>query len=154
MKKTIRDTVRELIEPTVTELGYRVWDIEYSKLGADYHLEITIDSDDGINIEDCERVHRAIDPILDEHNPIESFYYLEVSSPGIERELRCDEHVLACIGEKVCAKLFTQKDGVKNIVGALKGLVDGCIVIEMQSGEEISLKRSEISKLQTVYFDE
>lgn len=88
MKKSIKDTVREAISPTVTELGYRIWDIEYSKIGADYHLEITIDSNAGIGIEDCERVHRAIDPILDECDPIEGFYYLEVSSPGIERELR------------------------------------------------------------------
>ena len=78
MKKTVRDSVREAIAPTVLELGYRIWDITYSKIGADYHLEITIDSDDGINIEDCERVHRAIDPILDEVDPIESFYYLEL----------------------------------------------------------------------------
>ena len=73
MKKTIRETVREAIEPTVVELGYRIWDVTYAKVGADYHLEITIDSDAGIGIEDCERVHRAIDPILDEVDPIEGF---------------------------------------------------------------------------------
>ena len=154
MKKNIRETVRDLIEPTVKELGYSVWDILYSKIGADYHLEITIDSDNGINIEDCERVHRAIDPILDEHDPIEGFYYLEVSSPGIERELRCDEHIFACIGEKVSAKLFTAKDGAKNFVGTLKGYEDGSVIIEMADNSELSLKRSDISKLETVYFDE
>ena len=74
MKKSIKETVREAIEPTVNELGYRIWDVLYSKIGADYHLEITIDSDDGIDIDDCERVHRAIDPILDEADPIEGFY--------------------------------------------------------------------------------
>ena len=84
MKKSIREVVREAIAPTVEELGYRIWDIEYKKIGADYHLEITIDSDEGIYIEDCERVHRRIDPILDEIDPIEGFYYLEVSSPRQE----------------------------------------------------------------------
>ena len=66
MKKSIKETVREAIEPTVLQLGHRIWDVSYHKVGADYHLEITIDSDEGIGIEDCERVHRAIDPILDE----------------------------------------------------------------------------------------
>ena len=90
MKKSVKETVREAIAPTVAELGYRIWDITFTKIGADYHLEITIDNDRGINIDDCEKVHRAIDPILDEVDPIEDFYYLEVSSPGIERELRTE----------------------------------------------------------------
>ena len=154
MKKNIRETVRDLIEPTVKELGYSVWDILYSKIGADYHLEITIDSENGINIEDCEKVHRAIDPILDEHDPIEGFYYLEVSSPGIERELRSDEHILACIGEKVSAKLFTAVDGIKNVVGFLKSYQDGVVTVSVAEDSDISIKRSDISKLQTVYFDE
>ena len=150
MKKNVRDTVRELILPTVEELGYNLWDVTYSKIGADYHLEITIDKDEGINIDDCERVHRAIDPILDECDPIEGFYYLEVSSPGIERELRTEEHISFCIGETVEAKLFTAKDGRKNIVGTLSRYEDGCVVI-LDGDAEIILQRSEISKLTTVY---
>lgn len=153
MKKSIKDTVRELIEPTVSELGYRIWDVTYSKIGADYHLEITIDSDDGIDIEDCERVHRAIDPILDEKDLIEGFYYLEVSSPGIERELRTDEHITASIGAKVEAKLFSQKDGRKSLSGILEGFADGKITID-ENGVIWELEKSEISKLKTIYFDE
>jgi ribosome maturation factor RimP len=153
MKKSIKETVREAILPTVTELGYRIWDITYAKVGADYHLEITIDSDNGINIEDCERVHRAIDPILDEVDPIEGFYYLEVSSPGIERELRTDEHIAASVGQRVEAKLFTQKDGRKSLVGILTAFSGDSVVIS-ENGNEISLLKNEISKLTTVYFDE
>ena len=153
MKKNVRDTVREAIEPTVTELGYRIWDILFSKIGADYHLEITIDSDNGINIEDCEKVHRAIDPILDECDPIEGFYYLEVSSPGIERELRTDEHIAASIGAKVLAKLFTAKDGAKSVEGELMSFEDGCVTIGGAMGE-VKLERSDISKLTTVYFED
>ena len=153
MKKSIKETVREAIEPKVSELGYRIWDVTYSKIGADYHLEITIDSDAGINIEDCERVHRAIDPILDEVDPIEGFYYLEVSSPGVERELRTDDHITACIGMKVEAKLFAVKDGRKSVLGMLKSFEDG--VVTITEGEvEIALARAEISKLTTVFFDE
>ena len=153
MKKSIKETVREAIRPTVTELGYRIWDVTYSKIGADYHLEITIDSDDGINIEDCERVHRAIDPILDECDPIEDFYYLEVSSPGIERELRTDEHISLSIGVKVEAKLFSAKDGRKSVVGILTGFADGKITVA-EGESEIVLDKSEISKLTTVYFED
>ena len=153
MKKSIRETVFELIEPTVVELGYSIWDITYSKVGADYHLEITIDSPNGINIEDCERVHRAIDPIIDEADPIEGFYYLDVSSPGIERELRRDEHITASVGLKVEAKLFAARDGAKSIIGKLVGFSEGAVKIESEGGEcEIPL--SEISKLQTVFFED
>ena len=153
MKKSIKDTVREAIEPTVTELGYRIWDVTYAKVGADYHLEITIDSDDGIGIEDCERVHRAIDPILDEADPIESFYYLDVSSPGLERELRTEEHILLSIGTAVEAKLFAAKDGAKSVTGKLVSFEDGRVVIENEVGM-VELEKSEISKLTTVFFED
>ena len=153
MKKNIRETVREAIEPVVTELGYDIWDITYQKVGADYHLEITIDKEDGINIEDCEKVHRAIDPILDECDPIESFYYLDVSSPGIERELRTAEHISRSVGQKVLAKLFTQKDGKRTVSGVLSSFTDGVITITEPSGD-VALTQSEIAKLTTVYFED
>ena len=152
MKKSIREVVREAIAPTVEALGYRIWDIEYKKIGADYHLEITIDNDEGIYIEDCEKVHRAIDPILDEVDPIETFYYLEVSSPGIERELRTAEHIVACIGMKAQAKLFVAVDGAKSFVGEIVSYEDDTLTLRTESGE-IALKKNQISKLQTVYFD-
>ena len=152
MKKNVKDTVREIIEPTVCALGYRLWDISYSKIGADYHLEITIDSDEGIDIDDCERVHRAIDPLLDERDPIETFYYLEVSSPGVERELRTDEHISLSVGQKVEAKLFTNKDGRKSYKGVLVSFEDGTLIID-ENGEAHTLQKSEISKLTTVYFE-
>ena len=153
MKKSIRDTVREAIEPKVSELGYRIWDITYAKVGADYHLEITIDSDNGIYIEDCEKVHRAIDPILDECDPIEGFYYLEVSSPGIERELRCDEHLLLSMGKKVEAKLFEARNGVKSVIGILSGYSDGKVFITVGDTEQ-AIEKADISKIKTVYFED
>lgn len=152
MKKTIRETVKDGIEPIVTELGYRIWDITYGKIGADYHLEITIDSDNGIEISDCEKVHRAIDPILDEIDPIEGFYYLEVSSPGVERDLRTDEHISLSIGEKVEAKLFAPKDGIKSVTGTLASFEDGIVKITAE-GVDYSFARSDISKIKTVYFE-
>lgn len=153
MKKPIRETVREAILPTVTELGYRIWDITYGKIGADYHLEITIDSDEGIDIDDCEKVHRAIDPILDEVDPIEGFYYLEVSSPGVERELRTEEHIALSVGERVEAKLFAALDGKKSIVGTLRGLEDGEVVVECAE-QTVRIPKADISKLTTLYFED
>ena len=152
MKKSIKDAVREAILPTVTELGYRIWDVVYAKIGADYHLEITIDNDAGINIDDCERVHRAIDPILDEKDLIENFYYLEVSSPGIERELRTDEHIALSIGQKVEAKLFSQKNGRKSFTGILSAADENSVTLS-EGGEDTVLLKNEISKLMTVYFE-
>ena len=132
------------------ELGYRIWDVTYGKVGADYHLEITIDKDGGINIEDCERVHRAIDPILDECDPIEGFYYLEVSSPGIERELRTDEHILLSLGQEVEAKLFAPKDGRKSMTGLISSYEDGVLTL-IVGQDTVVLQRSEISKLNVVF---
>jgi ribosome maturation factor RimP len=153
MKKNIRDTVRDAISPTVTELGYDIWDITYQKIGADYHLEITIDKEGGIDIEDCEKVHRAIDPILDECDPIEGFYYLDVSSPGIERELRTAEHISHSIGQKVLAKLFAQKDGKKTVKGILTAFEYGKLTITEPTGDVI-LAQNEISKINTVFFED
>ena len=153
MKKSIKEVVREAISPTVDSLGYRIWDVTYSKIGADYHLEITIDNDQGIGIEDCERVHRAIDPILDEVDPIEGFYYLEVSSPGIERELKTDEHIALSVGLAVEAKLFAAKNGAKTVAGTLTSYADGKITITTDDGDKV-LEKSEISKLSTLYFEE
>lgn len=152
MKKGIKEAVREAIEPTVTQLGYRIWDVTYQKVGADYHLEITIDKDGGIDISDCERTHRAIDPILDELDPIESFYYLDVSSMGVERELRTDEHISYSLGERVEAKLFTAKDGRKSVIGTLTSFEDGVVTIT-EGDTPVALTRAEIAKLATVYFE-
>jgi len=152
MKIGVKDKVREVIEPTVRELGYRIWDVTYQKLGADYHLEITIDSDNGINIDDCEKVHRAIDPILDEYDFIEGFYYLEVSSPGIEREIRTEEHIRLSLGETVEVKLFAAKDGKKSFVATLQSYDDG-VVTFLVGEEEISIPENEISKMTTVFFE-
>ena len=156
-KQSIAEAVTLLLTPTVEELGYRLWDVEYAKEGADWHLTVTIDHPDGITIDDCERVHRAIDPVLDEADPIEEAYYLEVSSPGLERELRTDEHIRACEGWEVEVRLFAPIDGSKVFVGFLGALdeeKDG-IVLEISEGKEIRFPRSAVAKITTVFhFDD
>ena len=154
--KNIAETVREGIQPVADELGLAIWDVEFLKEGARRILRVTIDHEDGITIEDCERVHRAIDPILDEADPIESSYRLEVSSPGIERDLRTDAHILASIGEVVEAKLFApdEEDGVKSYLGVLTAYEEGVLTLVLQNDSEKKLLRSAVSRLRTVFFQD
>lgn len=148
--KNIAETVRGLIEPTVTGLGCELWDIEYLKEAGEWYLRITIDKAEGIDINDCEAVHRAIDPLLDEADPIESSYRLEVSSPGIERVLRTDAHLSACVGQKVCLKLFAAFEGAKTVSGTLTGFDEEAVTAENDSGTH-AVPRKLISRIQTVY---
>jgi Uncharacterized protein conserved in bacteria len=162
-QKNIAQTVKELIQPTADELGYTLWDVEYLKEGAKMILRITLDkpaldgedSDvtgrDTINIEDCERMHRAIDPILDEADPIEDSYNLEVSSPGIERDLRIDAHYDASIGKEVELRLFTQLNGRKIITGILTSANAEAVVIDEAGGAQTEVKKTLISKARTVF---
>ena len=149
---SVAEVVRALAEPVAEELGCWVWDVEFVKEGARRILRITIDSEEGITIEDCEKMHRAIDPILDEADPIEEQYYLEVSSPGVERELRTEEHVMACEGWDVEVRLYAPIDGAKTFRGVLLTLGDeGEIRIDV-NGKELSFPRASVAKIQT-YFE-
>ena len=149
--KNIAATVREGITPTADALGYMLWDVEFLKEGARRILRVTIDSENGITIEDCEKMHRAIDPILDEIDPIEDAYDLEVSSPGIERDLRTTAHIDACVGERVEARFFAPFEGIKQIEGVLLGREGEEIVCIEVNGEEKKFPRNAISKLQTLF---
>lgn len=153
MKKTnIAGEVEELVRPVVEGLGYALWDVVYRKVGADWTLTITIDHADGISIDDCEKVHRTIDPILDEADPIEDSYQLEVSSPGIEREIRTDAHIAACMGEEIDVRLFAPQDGKRAFCGILAGYEGGILTIETEGGA-VSFPRSAISHMNTTYHE-
>ena len=149
--KNIAATVREGITPTADALGYTLWDVEFLKEGARRILRVTIDNEEGITIEDCEKMHRAIDPILDEIDPLEDAYDLEVSSPGIERDLRTSAHIDACIGERVVARFFAPFEGIKQIEGILIGREGEEFVCIEVNGEEKKFPRNAISKLQTLF---
>ncbi len=152
-KQNVAGAVKMLLQSTVEAEGCFLWDVEYAKEGADYHLTVTIDKPEGITIEDCERVHRAIDPILDEADPIEDSYILNVSSPGIERVLRTDEHLTLCEGMKVEARFFSAKDGKKTAVGLLAGHTATTLTLTDAAGAQTVYNRAEIAKVSTVYFD-
>ena len=142
----VTTVVREAISDTVKELGFDIWDIEYRKIGADYHLTITIDSENGVDIDDCEKVHRAIDPLLDEADPIEDAYYLDVSSPGLERDIRTKEHFLACCGEKVAIKLFAAVNKRKEFVGLLSCNEDASVITITENQNTYEFQFGDIAK--------
>ena len=154
--KSVAETVRELAEPIAEEIGCWIWDVEYVKEGARRVLRITIDSEEGITIDDCEKMHRAIDPVLDEADPIEEAYYLEVSSPGVERELRTAEHLYACEGWNVEVKLYAPQNGSKLYRGVLLECDEnGNIRIETADGENknvVSFAPETVAKINT-YFE-
>ena len=152
-KKNIAGTVRDLVAPVADEFGFMLWDVEYVKEGADMILRITIDKPEGIDIEDCEKMHRAIDPLLDEADPIEDAYHLEVSSPGIERELKNDAHIAACTGWDVEVRLYAPLDGAKSYTGTLVGLDgDGNIAVACAPGGEVrTFARASVAALRTTY---
>ena len=109
----IEEKVEKLLTPIIENVGYELYDVEYAKEGKDYFLRIFIDSENGIDLNACEKVNDAITDILDEKNYIKEQYFLEVSSPGIERVLRKDKHLEKNIGEPVNIKLFKKDENGK-----------------------------------------
>lgn len=150
--KGVAQRVWELAEPVADELGLWIWDVEYVKEGARRVLRITVDSEDGVGIDDCEKLHRAIDPVLDAEDPIAEQYYLEVSSPGIERELKTDVHLEACEGWDVEVKLYAPRNGSKLFRGVLLPLGENG-EISIKCGEDtLTFERSSVAKVNT-YFE-
>ena len=150
MTKNIEEKVEQLIEKTINELGYELYDVEYAKEGKDYFLRIFIDKNEGIDLNDCEKVNDAVNPILDAADYIKEQYFLEISSPGIERTLRKDKHLKQNIGEKVEIKLFKPINKQKNIIGILKDY--NAEQIEIETSEEVcKIDRKNISVIKTVY---
>ncbi len=149
--KSVSETVRAIAEPLADSMGCWVWDVEFVKEGARKILRITIDAEEGIDINLCEQFHRAIDPLLDAADPIEEAYYLEVCSPGIERELKTDVHIMACEGWDVEIKLYAPLDGAKVFRGVLMPFEGEEIVIEA-NGRQMRFERSAIAKIST-YFE-
>ncbi len=136
----IETNVENLIKPIVEEIGYKLYDVIYEKEGKDYFLRIFIDNEKGISLEDCEKVNNAITGVLDEKDYIKEQYFLEVSSPGVERILRKDWQIKENIGQNVEVKLFKPLNGEKVITGTLKDLNDESIIID-----DIEIPRKDIS---------
>ena len=149
-KRNVVSVVRELAAPVCEECGVALWDVEFAKEGADFVLRITIDKEGGVSIDDCERVNRAIDPLLDEADPIETSYKLEVSSPGIERTLSRPEHFAASIGADVELSLYAPYEGSRKVRGKLAAYEDGDITLTV--GEDaVKFMKADVAKARTVF---
>ncbi|MBR0350646.1 MAG: ribosome maturation factor RimP [Clostridia bacterium] len=145
----IEEKVESLLKGKIESLGYTLYDVEYAKEGPNYFLRIFIDKPEGIDLDDCEKVNNAIMDDLDKEDPIKEQYFLEVSSPGVERILRKDIHLEQNIGNKVQVKLFKKdENNKKEYIGILKDFDENQIVIE----DEIKVDRKNISQIKTVYF--
>lgn len=144
MAISVAEKVFGLVKETVEAQNVQLWDVRFVKEGASWYLRVIIDSENGISIDDCTNVHHAIDPILDEADPIDKSYYLEVCSPGLERELTRDEHFEQKQGEKIKLKLYKARDGVKEFGGILKASDKEKLVITVNDTDTEFL-RGEIS---------
>lgn len=144
MAVSVAEKVFALIRETVEAQGVSLWDVRFVKEGANWYLRVIIDGENGISIDDCTNVHHAIDPVLDEADPIDKSYYLEVCSPGLERELTRDEHFEQMVGKKIKLRLYKARDGVKEFGGTLV-LGNSEQVIITENEQETKFARQEIS---------
>ena len=140
-----------LIKETVEAQGVSLWDVRLVKEGASYYLRIFIDKPNGISIDDCTEVSHAVEPVIDAADPIDNSYYLEVCSPGIERELTRPQHFASSLGKKIRIRLYKAADGAKEFTGVLKSASDK-VVIEA-AGTEREFEFKDISKANLCDFE-
>ena len=144
----IEEKVESLIKTKIENIGYELYDVEYSKEGKNYFLRVFIDKPEGIDLTDCEKVNDEINDVLDEANYIKEQYFLEVSSPGIERILRKDKHLEKNIGTEINVKLFKKdENGNKEYQGILQSFNENEIELE----EDIKIERKNIAQIKTIY---
>ena len=127
----ITERVFTLAKPVVEEEGCSLWDVEYLREAGTWYLRIYIDKDGGVSIDDCERISRRLDPILDEADPIPESYVFEVGSAGAERELKRPSDFQQFMGQEIEVKLYKPFNGRKSYVGTLSGYEDGAVLVDM-----------------------
>ena len=149
--KTEQEIIK-LIDPIITAKSIDLWDIEFKKEGPSYVLRIFLDKDGGIGISDCEEVSRALSDVLDEADPIPQEYMLEVSSAGLDRVIKYDEHFRKCSGKNVDVKLFAAVDGLKEFTAKLVNHTEENVILEID-GNKAEFPKNKISSIRlTVEF--
>lgn len=147
---SIEERVESLIKNEVEKLGYELYDVQYAKEGKDYYLRIFIDKETGIDLNDCEKVSDSINPMLDTADYIKEMYFLEVSSPGIERVLRKEKHFEKAIGKEVEIKLFKPIEKKKELIGILEKYDENDMYLKIAE-EQIQIERKNISLMKLKY---
>ena len=140
----VTDLVTEFAQPVVESFGCSLWDVEYVREGSERFLRLYIDKEGGVDITDCENVHRAVDPVLDEKDPIAESYHFEVCSAGLERVLKRPGDFERFMGSAVLVKLYRPRNGLKEIPGILRGYEDGRVTVEAGK-ETITFEKSEVA---------
>ncbi|MDR1132235.1 MAG: ribosome maturation factor RimP [Oscillospiraceae bacterium] len=138
------DSVAAFVRPVVERNGCELWDIEYVSEGGQWHLRVYIDKVGGVSLDDCERISREIDPILDEKDPIPDSYIFEVSSAGLERPLRLPAHFQRFIGENAEVKLYAPLDGSKCYTGMLAAYDNGSVTLD-RGGNLMKFTKAQIA---------
>lgn len=146
-KRDIEKNVEELSIPIIEELGFEIVDIEFVKEGPNNYLRIFIDKPGGITIDDCQKASEIISAKLDEIDPIDSSYYLEVSSPGLDRPLKTNKDLDRNLGEDIEIKLYQGVNGKKSYIGKFLSFNNDCIVILDDDNSEVELSRKNIAKI-------
>ena len=151
----IAESVKAIARPIAENFGVRIWDVRFLKEGAEWYLRIFIDKDGGVDINDCENVSRGVDPLLDEKDFISQNYILEVSSPGLERELTRDEHFEEYVGKDIKVRLIRPIEGLgKEFCGVLKGFEAGELTVEDYSGEnQVTVNKKDTAWVKADDFD-
>ena len=140
----ITDFVASFAEPIVREKGCSLWDVEYVREGSERFLRLYIDKEGGVDINDCEKVHRAVDPVLDEKDPIAESYHFEVCSAGLERALKRPSDFQQFMGSPILIKLYRPRNGLKEFPAILRGYEDGMVTAEMGK-ETITFQKTEVA---------
>ena len=140
----ITDQVAAFARPIVEQHGCSLWDVEYVREGSDYILRLCIDKEGGVDISDCEAISRAVDPILDEKDPIPGSYQFEVCSAGLERALKRPEDFQRFLGSPITVKLYRPHNGLKEIPAVLRGYEDGKLTVEAGK-ETITFEKSQVA---------
>ena len=140
----VTELVASFAEPIVRQHGCELWDVEYVREGSEYFLRLYLDKEGGVDINDCEAISRAVDPILDEKDPIQGSYHFEVCSAGLERALKRPSDFERFMGSAVTVKLYRPRNGLKEIPSVLKGYDNGRVTVEAGK-ETITFEKSEVA---------
>jgi ribosome maturation factor RimP len=140
----VTEIVAKLAEPVVKQFGCELWDVEYVREGDQRFLRLYLDKEGGVDINDCEAISRAVDPILDEKDPIQGSYHFEVCSAGLERALKRPSDFERYLGSAITVKLYRPRNGLKEIPCVLKAYEGGKVTVE--AGKEIiTFEKSEVA---------
>ena len=140
----VTETVPQFAKPIVEAHGCELWDVEYVREGSEYFLRLYLDKPGGVTIDDCEAVSRAVDPVLDEKDPVPGSYNFEVCSAGLERQLKRPSDFERFLGSPITVKLYRPLEGRKEIPCTLKGYCDGVLTV-LWGEKEMTFEKSQVA---------